>query len=140
MLITTRVHLFPFRTQKLSSLVPTILGWRRPGKIGRCQHIFEAVSKMLPHFFVVRNAIAFSPAARAFACFTGKFFPRVQREGFCAPYRSRTCRAAKRRSYDTHFFFRAKKETGVPKEKGSGACAPAKKIDIKSNPLRWALI
>ena len=27
----------------------------------------------------------------------------------------------------TRFFFCAKKETGVPKEKGSGACAPAKK-------------
>ena len=36
-LITQRVHLFPFRTQKLSSAVVTILGWRRPGKIARCQ-------------------------------------------------------------------------------------------------------
>ena len=33
--ITRRSHLFPFRTQKLSSVVPKILGWRRPGKIGR---------------------------------------------------------------------------------------------------------
>ena len=29
--------LFPFRTQKLSLVVPKILGWRRPGKIGRCR-------------------------------------------------------------------------------------------------------
>ena len=29
-----RSHLFPFRTQKLSSHTPTILGWQRPGKIG----------------------------------------------------------------------------------------------------------
>ena len=36
--LTQRVHLFPFRTQKLSSVVPTILGWRRPGKIGIRQH------------------------------------------------------------------------------------------------------
>ena len=36
--MTLRVHLFPYRTQKLSSVVPKILGWRRPGKIGRCQH------------------------------------------------------------------------------------------------------
>ena len=35
--ITRRSHLFPFRTQKLSSVVPKILGWRRPGKIGRCR-------------------------------------------------------------------------------------------------------
>ena len=33
-----RVHLFPFRTQKLSSSVPKILVWRRTGKIGQCQH------------------------------------------------------------------------------------------------------
>ena len=33
-LIGMRVHLFPSRTQKLSSYSPTILGWWRPGKIG----------------------------------------------------------------------------------------------------------
>ena len=33
-LIRARVHPFPFLTRKLSSLLPTILGWRRPGKIG----------------------------------------------------------------------------------------------------------
>ena len=37
-LMTVRVHPFPSRTRQLSSLVPTILGWKRPGKIGRCQH------------------------------------------------------------------------------------------------------
>ena len=36
--LTMRVHLFPFRTQKLSSPVPTILVWRRTGKIGQRQH------------------------------------------------------------------------------------------------------
>ena len=35
---TQRVHLFPFRTQKLSSAVAKILGWKRPGKIAQCQH------------------------------------------------------------------------------------------------------
>ena len=35
---TCRNHLFPFRTQKLSCRVPTILGWRRPGKIGHGGH------------------------------------------------------------------------------------------------------
>ena len=33
--LTQRVHLFPFRTQKLSFAVPTILAWRRAGKIGQ---------------------------------------------------------------------------------------------------------
>ncbi len=35
--MTVRPHLFPFRTQKLSSLVPKIVGWTRPVKIGRCR-------------------------------------------------------------------------------------------------------
>ena len=35
--ITLRSHLFPSRTQKLSSAVPKILGGRLPGKIGLCQ-------------------------------------------------------------------------------------------------------
>ena len=33
-LIVVRVHLFPSRTQKLSSLTPTILAGRLAGKIG----------------------------------------------------------------------------------------------------------
>ncbi len=36
--LTVRVHPFPFRTRKLSSPVPTILVWRRTGKIGQRQH------------------------------------------------------------------------------------------------------
>ena len=36
--MTLRVHPFPYRTRKLSSIVPKILGGRLPGKIGRCQH------------------------------------------------------------------------------------------------------
>ena len=38
--MTVRFHLFPFRTQKLSSLVPKIVGWKRPVKIGRCRLLF----------------------------------------------------------------------------------------------------
>ena len=35
---TQRVHLFPFRTQKLSSAVAKILYGRLYGKIAQCQH------------------------------------------------------------------------------------------------------
>ena len=35
---TQRVHLFPFRTQKLSSAVVKILYGRLYGKIAQCQH------------------------------------------------------------------------------------------------------
>ncbi len=38
MLIAVRVHPFPFRTRKLSSLALKILGGQLPGKISRCQH------------------------------------------------------------------------------------------------------
>ena len=37
--IAVRPHLFPSRTQKLSSLASTILGWQRPGKIDCCRII-----------------------------------------------------------------------------------------------------
>ena len=37
--MAARVHPFPYRTRKLSSLVSKILGWKRPGKIERCQHL-----------------------------------------------------------------------------------------------------
>ncbi len=35
--MAVRVHPFPSRTRQLSSLALTILGWQRPGKIGRRQ-------------------------------------------------------------------------------------------------------
>ena len=39
--IARGIHLFPFRTQKLSLLAPNVLGWKRPGRIGRCR-FFQA--------------------------------------------------------------------------------------------------
>ena len=35
--MTKGTHLFPYRTQKLSPWVPMVLGWRRPGRVGRCR-------------------------------------------------------------------------------------------------------
>ena len=37
-ILLQRVHLFPFRTQKLSSAMAKILAWRRVGKIAHCWH------------------------------------------------------------------------------------------------------
>ena len=31
------IHLFPYRTQKLSLSAPMVLGWRRLGRVGRCR-------------------------------------------------------------------------------------------------------
>ena len=41
-----RFHLFPSRTQKLSAHTPTILGWRRPGKIGSCRNPRDTLSSV----------------------------------------------------------------------------------------------
>ena len=36
-------HLFPYRTQKLSPSAPMVLGWTRPGRVGRRRIPIEAV-------------------------------------------------------------------------------------------------
>ena len=53
-LIRARVHPFPSRTRKLSSLLPTILGWRRPGKIGSANTKAHDASRGL--FSLSKNA------------------------------------------------------------------------------------
>ena len=45
-----RVHPFPSRTRKLSWAAPKILGWRRPGKIGRRRH-YKAIVQQGGCFF-----------------------------------------------------------------------------------------
>ena len=37
-IITQRVHPYPFRTRKLSSAVPRVLRWRRRGRVGHGRH------------------------------------------------------------------------------------------------------
>ena len=79
--MTVRVHPFPFRTRQLSSLVLTILAWRRAGKIGRCQHYKGC------------------PQSRAlFLCFHG---------GFCA-FAGDSCRRTKALSLILSFTLRQK--------------------------------
>ena len=48
-----RVHLFPFRTQKLSSITPKILRWWRLGKIGRCQHSVRQPCFAVVFFYLI---------------------------------------------------------------------------------------
>ena len=52
-MIAVRVHLFPSRTQKLSSFAPTILGGRLPGKIGNA-NIRDGSKE--PSFFCLKHA------------------------------------------------------------------------------------
>ena len=45
--MTVRSHLFPFRTQKLSSLVPKIVSWKRLVKIGSRRLLYGPLVKRL---------------------------------------------------------------------------------------------
>ena len=61
--MTTRVHPFPSRTRKLSSFVPTILGWRRPGKIG--QRLHSSLAQSVEHAAVNRRVVCSSQTGGA---------------------------------------------------------------------------
>ena len=51
--MTVRFHLFPFRTQKLSSLVPKIVRWKRRVKIGSRRLEQKRFRRDSEAFFVV---------------------------------------------------------------------------------------
>ena len=55
--MTHRFHLFPFRTQKLSYVVPKILGGKLPGKIGRCRLIYSSLAQSVERAAVNRNVV-----------------------------------------------------------------------------------
>ena len=50
--MTVRSHLFPFRTQKLSSLVPKIVSWKRLVKIGSRRLEQKVLRDFSQDFFV----------------------------------------------------------------------------------------
>ncbi len=76
-LIAVRVHLFPSRTQKLSSPAPKILGWRRPGKIGNADtnegvwstrpdpFPYSSLAQLVEHAAVNRRVVGSSPTGGA---------------------------------------------------------------------------
>ena len=62
--MVTRVHLFPFRTQQLSSFTVTILGWRRPGKITQRLHLKQQRKLLL--FLLRVDTYGFYPLSSHF--------------------------------------------------------------------------
>ena len=56
-----RFHLFPFRTQKLSSFTSKILGWRRPGKIDRCRHLYAPLAQLVEQLTLNQWVLGSSP-------------------------------------------------------------------------------
>ena len=63
-LIRARVHPFPFRTRQLSSFLLTILGWRRPGKIGSCR-IPKKRTVQTDCSFLCHSVVLYLPRPRA---------------------------------------------------------------------------
>ena len=73
--LAVRVHPFPFRTRKLSSPVPTILAWRRAGKIGQRQHnepetkpsgsLYSSLAQSVEHAAVNRGVVCSSQTGGA---------------------------------------------------------------------------
>ena len=53
--MTVRSHLFPFRTQKLSSLVPKIVSWKRLVKIGSRRLEQKSSERNLRAFLLHKN-------------------------------------------------------------------------------------
>ena len=96
--MTPRFHLFPFRTQQLSSVVPKILGWRRPGKIGRCRH-FALLAQLVEQLTLNQRAQGSSPwkctrtkRTSVFGCpfcFAGLFAAGRVRRSRCAAGKTR---------------------------------------------------
>ena len=69
-------HLFPSRTQKLSSQTPKVLGWGRPGRIGSCRILFlkralekelayASLAQLVEHSAVNRSVVGSSPTRGA---------------------------------------------------------------------------
>ncbi len=58
-------HLFPYRTQKLSLSAPMVLGWRRPGRVGRCRIPYEKASDECLGLFHIQSTRLYYPAIPA---------------------------------------------------------------------------
>ena len=59
------IHLFPYRTQKLSLSAPMVLGWRRPGRVGRCRiPLKERPAREGGSFFSYDRKVLFSGSSR----------------------------------------------------------------------------
>ena len=80
-----RNHLYPSRTQKLSSLAPKILGGRLPGKIGRCRFDKKGIANAIP-FFILSEKIYLRKAVSRQGGETAHFTRHErEREGKCVP-------------------------------------------------------
>ena len=80
------IHLFPYRTQKLSLSAPMVLGWRRPGRVGRCRiPQRKASDECLGLFLCVSGEILLSDhLRRSQRTYLVRIFPAARSAGFQA--------------------------------------------------------
>ena len=76
-------HPFPFRTRKLSPPAPMVLGWRRPGRVGRRRISQEMGSRKAPHL----RLTAGNGAVPVHSCgvFRWRFWPQASQPSEAAP-------------------------------------------------------
>ena len=60
-MMAKRIHLFSYRTQKLSSLAPRVLRWRRLGRVGHCRIFQSSIAQSVEHAAVNRRVVGSSP-------------------------------------------------------------------------------
>ena len=58
-------HLFPFRTQKLSTPAPNVLNWKRFGSLGRRRFVHSSVAQSVEHLTVNQGVTGSSPVRGA---------------------------------------------------------------------------
>ena len=81
-----RIHLFPYRTQKLSSIASMVLGGWLPGRVERCRIIsfftnkyssiekrYSSIAQLAEHLTVNQRVAGSSPALRAIVLFVFYF-------------------------------------------------------------------
>ena len=78
------IHLFPYRTQKLSLSAPMVLGWRRPGRVGRCRiPQRKASDECLGLFLCVSGEILLSDhLRRSQRTYLVRIFPAARSAGY----------------------------------------------------------
>ena len=120
-----RVHLYPFRTQKLSSAMLKILVWRRTGKIGKRGH--SSLAQSVEHLTVNQVVAGSSPAGganrknrHAVACLFFLFTflvgsePSRRHDSQCLPFAAMKSRRCGRRDRKVNLpFGRSSRRTNV---------------------------
>ena len=99
-IIAERIHLFPFRTQQLSSHTSTIFGWRRPEKIDRC-HQPDENSFNYGFFFLLLVSSQMKKGLPQSKCFEGKRNNRAKK--LFTLYMSFKINLIKLQIFDTNF-------------------------------------